>query len=52
MGQLSDQGSSGRSLTSGAVTPALSPSWIGSPSDPAIPQSVIDKLGPYINPLA
>lgn len=26
--------------------------WIGSPSDPAIPQSVLDKLGPYINPLA
>jgi hypothetical protein len=26
--------------------------WIGSPTDPAIPQSVMDKLGPYINPQA
>lgn len=26
--------------------------WIGARTDPAIPQSVIDKLGPYINPLA
>lgn len=25
--------------------------WIGSPSAPAIPQSVMDKLGPYINTL-
>lgn len=25
--------------------------WIGSPTDPAIPQDVIDDLGPYINPL-
>lgn len=25
---------------------------IGARTDPAIPQSVIDKLGPYINPLA
>ena len=24
--------------------------WIGSPTDPAIPQSVLDRLGPYINP--
>jgi hypothetical protein len=26
--------------------------WIGSPTDPSIPQDVMDDLGPYINPLA
>jgi len=26
--------------------------WIGSPSDPSIPQDVMDDLGPYINPQA